>query len=321
LTKRILSVKSTFREYGVIAALIIVSVSGYLLFSQNKEDILAYSLDVLGTKLVALIDDDSAKMRVSVAFDRFQQQVMNQEVSSEQVELIAANVLNLSHSGARLSPEEAELVLTMKPESFASSLPAPSSSPLPPTARSMPDSPEPVVVNYPANLTRLGENLEAMFQFSSTVEGQNNTATRFIRFESDDQGIHVIVDPELEKEFRSGTFWPATDKLDKKKMVRWKKELEKDIEKRSEWFESEAMKLANLEHTEGQNLERSARIKLLTQLRHLQSMGISANADSVSLSLEIANIVSSVQAEIESVIVSSRAISVVRSDSLGSRRQ
>jgi hypothetical protein len=59
---------SSLREYGLIALLIAVSVGGYLLFERNKEDLLSFSLDAIGTKLVNLVDDETAKIRIAEAF-------------------------------------------------------------------------------------------------------------------------------------------------------------------------------------------------------------------------------------------------------------
>ncbi|MDA1029266.1 MAG: hypothetical protein O3B41_09475 [Bacteroidetes bacterium] len=312
--------KSSFREYGVILALIVVSVSGYLLFSQNKEDILAYSLDILGTKLVALIDDETAKQRVAEAFSRFQEQVMNQEVSAEQVELVAANVLNLTNSGTRLSLEEAELVLTMNPESFANSLPSPDPNFFgdtePPLEVKSPLPPQ-VVASRIIQLAQLGENLEVMFEFSNAVEDETKGATRFIRFDSDENGMHVIVDPELEKLFQSGKLKPVTEELDRKNLVRWQKELEKDASRRAKWFESEAKKLANVQVYEVQSAERADRIQTLARIRHLQSLGITTGMDSAAISLEIGQIMTAIGGAMKEV----GKINVVRRDSLSRRRQ
>ncbi len=71
---------SSLREYGLIALLIAVSVGGYLLFERNKEDLLSFSLDAIGTKLVNLVDDETAKIRIAEAFKRFQQQVRDNEL-------------------------------------------------------------------------------------------------------------------------------------------------------------------------------------------------------------------------------------------------
>lgn len=316
--------KSSIREYGVILALIVVSVTGYLFFTQNKEDILAYSLEMLGTKLVALIDDETAKQRVAEAFSRFQEQVLNQEVSAEQVEMVAANVLNLTNSGTRLSPEEAELVLAMKPESFTMKLPSPDpnfSGSLEPQIEIKSPPQPPSAASRTVQLAQLGENLEVMFEFSSAVEDQSKGATRFIRFDSDANGIHVVVDPELEKHFQSGRLKPVTEELDRKKLVRWQKELEKDVSRRAKLFESEAKKLATVQEGAVQSTERADRIRTLAQIRHLQSLGITTGMDSAAISLEIGEIMTSVGLEFGEAMKEIGKINVVRRDSLSRGRQ
>ena len=46
--------KDILKDYGVIVLLIVVAISGYLLFTQNKQDIMAFTMDALGTRLAAL---------------------------------------------------------------------------------------------------------------------------------------------------------------------------------------------------------------------------------------------------------------------------
>jgi len=179
----------------------------------------------------------------------------------------------------------------------------------------------PLFTGRTVQLTRLGENLEAMFEFSDAVQGEAKTATRFIRFGSDEKGIHVVVDPEFEKQFQSGRVIPATRELDRKNLVRWKKELEKDVEKSALIFEKDALILADIQLSVGQSQERSDRIRTLRRIRHLQSLGVIAGVDSAAISLEIAQIVSGVNAELDVVMKDLRGITVVRSDSLSQRRQ
>ncbi len=119
--------KKIWHEYGVIAVLLIVAVGGYFYVNEHKEDILSYSLDAIGDRLVRLVDDPGSKAKIADAFDRFKDRVLANEVPADQVETIAANVLNLSTNQERLSPEEAEMVLQFSMEPLSEALPLPES--------------------------------------------------------------------------------------------------------------------------------------------------------------------------------------------------
>jgi len=210
------AMKSLLKEYGIIAVLIVVAVGGYLLVDRNKEDILSYSLDAVGTRLVSLVDDEESKRQIARAFDSFKRRVANDEVSSEQVELVAANILNLSTSGARITPEDAELILNLNEEALLADLPAPE----PPDAGSTmsvgrsdtapsvpePDSPErPARPAEPARPSEfridaraLATRIESMVGVAEAMERTiriDSVARRHVLF-SPSNGLHVEIDPE-----------------------------------------------------------------------------------------------------------------------------
>lgn len=307
--------KSVLREYGVIIGLIVISVSGYLLFSQNKQDILAYSMDVLGEKLVSLIDDPESKMRVAAAFDRFEGQVLSKEVSPQQVQYVAANVLNLVNSGARLSPEEAEYVLELK-------APGPPGGPTDVAPGTLP---QPHSVTFDADLTRLGENLEAIFQFSDAVGHQDSTSKRSIRFETNMDGLFVVVDSMLENEYIALTSQPLKETLDQRKLIRWEKEVSQSIQEKERWFKSEEARLAELGRFE-ERTELNKRVESLTLVRRLQSLGVEAGIDSTAISREVELILAEALAEVGAELKAglqkaANTTIVIHSDSIARRGQ
>lgn len=198
-----------WKEYGIIAVLIVIAVGGYLIVDRNKEDILAYSLDAIGTRLVALVDDDVSKRRIALAFDSFKRRVANDEVSSEQVELVAANILNLSTSGARITPEDAELILNLNEEALLADLPVPdpashsASEPELPSAPTTPPTPDAAAPDRPPpavkiNSRALASRIEAMVDVAESMERTvpaDSVIGKFMVF-SPENGLHLEIDPE-----------------------------------------------------------------------------------------------------------------------------
>jgi len=308
--------KAALREYGLIIGLIVISISGYLLFSQHKEDILAYSLDVLGTKLVSLIDDESARARVALAFDRFEEQALNNEISPSQVQFVAANVLNLANSNARLSPEEAELVLNLNSDTPAGTLPTPATPTSPPSRREKRD--------FEVARAKLADNINSMIIFADEVAHQDTTAVRFVRFETSDEGLQVVVDPNLENYFKTERFSVVKDMLTDKNLVRWEKDVERDAAKSARWFERRDIMLAVAESSKVQTMEQSIRIQTLGRMNRLESLGARLAADSTQISREIELIIAETMADLEVVMDEKRttfSVRPVRPDSVLRKRQ
>jgi len=189
------SMKKVWREYGMIAVLFIVAVGGYFYVGEHKEDILSYSLDAIGDRLVQLVDDPGSKAQIADAFDRFKARVLANEVPTDQVETIAADVLNLSTNGEKLSSEEAEMVLQFSMEPLAAALPIPESdefdgneSDITPVA---PERPPAVA------LEEVGSRISALIAFAEQAETVVTASDPGIRshyrFTSDD-GLGVEMD-------------------------------------------------------------------------------------------------------------------------------
>ena len=308
--------KAALREYGLILGLIVISISGYLLFSQHKEDILAYSLDVLGTKLVSLIDDESARARVASAFDRFEEQALNNEISPSQVQFVAANVLNLANSNARLSPEEAELVLSLQPESDSSKLPSPEVPTTPPSPKTKKD--------VEVARAKLADNINSMIIFANEVADQDSAAVKLVRFETSDTGLHVVLDPAIENHFRSERFSVVRDMLAEKDLVKWEKDVERDAARSARWFERKEKLLAAAETSKVQTQEQSIRIQTLGRMNRLESLGATLAADSTQISREIELIIAETMADLEVMLSENGttfSVRPVRPDSLKRKRQ
>jgi hypothetical protein len=128
--------KTLFREYAIIGIVIVAGMAAYVAYHYNRQDILEYGLDVIGERLVEMVDSEESKQAIRERFSEFRQSVLDRQVPADRVETLAANVLNMSNAGTSLSREEADMVLGFAVE--------PSSLPLPALAasESLPDAPD-----------------------------------------------------------------------------------------------------------------------------------------------------------------------------------
>jgi len=251
----------------------------------------------------------------------------------------------LINSGARLSPEEAEYVLEV-PSEPGIALPTPSNQP---------DSDRPSAPSLSAR-NQLGERLETMFTFVDAVEREDSMAVHLVRFESTDEGMRIVADPDFGKYLEAESFEPLKEILDKGQLVRWQKELKKDVERQAQRFEKDQRELiaiaqmdvvqstredseemilglqdelsAEIRHLEVAKSqrgmseeERSARIKTLASLRRLQSLGLIVGTDSLLINGEISLIVSEALKGARIIGEGTGTRIVVHSDSLAKPRQ
>jgi hypothetical protein len=96
------------REYGLIVVLIIVGIASLLFYRARDAGVLEQALDQFGVRLMSVVHDEESRAGVEHLYTMFRERVLRKEVTPEQVELLAVNILNLSNSGQTLTAEEAE---------------------------------------------------------------------------------------------------------------------------------------------------------------------------------------------------------------------
>ena len=304
---------SSLREYALIGLLIAVAVTGYVLFDSNKEDILSFSLDAIGTRLVDLVEDESAKDRIADAFDQFQIKVANNEVRPEQIEYVAANVLNLAKSNTRISPEEAEFVLAGGVFDEPASLPTPA----PPTSN------QGFAFEVgSADRAELGKRLESMVLFADAVGESDTTVTHMIHFEAGDAGVHVVLDTEFGMRLDTGTFQDITQSLEASKLLKWESQLKDKRRKIFEMREAESEMLRVLYEepsVESLSADEKVRLERLAQHAKLQSLGATSYVNVDSINSEIQLIIQSAIMHAERAKEASTFVISVGTDSTKSR--
>lgn len=173
--------KSIWREYGLIAILIIVSVTGYFLYGKHKDDLVAFSLDTIGTRLEAMVDDPVARDRLAVAFDAFRERVESREVDPVDVEHVAANLLNLTTSGERLAADDIDMVVDLWE----------------PRAAEIPRPPKPTAEEWNRRALRVNEAISVAEKALVSIP-RDSLRGHLFRFATNDRGaIRVVVEDDV----------------------------------------------------------------------------------------------------------------------------
>ncbi len=300
--------KQLLREYGPISALLLVSVFGYLLYENNREDVLSYSLDAIGTRLVGMVDDESSRDAVAAAFGRFKDRVLGGEVAPEQVETLAANVINLRQQATSLTPEQAELVLQSAFYAAAESTDV--AAPLPEAVpaeelRVRPMLPRAPSALAPEDREALSQRLDALLAFEETVasvmetvEVEHATLAEHIYVQAD-EGLQITLDNKLEEVLPAVAFARLETEfktLEENSMVVWQADLARTLHRERERAAHMAEHLAAYaEHDHS-----IAVVQALAELQHLGYRPGQAGPDSIII--EIQALDQSIRVDVEAAV-------------------
>ncbi|QXD16993.1 hypothetical protein GQ464_008685 [Rhodocaloribacter litoris] len=237
--------RNLWREYGLIVALIVVAMAAYLVYNQHRERLLASSLDLIGSRLVAMVEgSENHRGTVARLFDQFKKQVLQREVTPVQVEYVAANVLNLSSSGAKLTPEEVRLVLEPALASVPDAVPAtPPAAPAPSTP-----SPAPSMADVGR---RIGEVLAFETRLRSLLSEDpalHEKLAGHIQFHFDG-GLRVVIDEDVPARLTRAErerFLAAVRALEEGRRVRWEKHLADALQAQRARTEAERLVMEGL---------------------------------------------------------------------------
>ena len=280
---------------------------------ESKSDVLEYSLNLLGDKLMAMVPENSDKSSVKNLYDSFVKQAKAKEVAPEQVEYVAANIFNLSNLDTTLTPAQAKAILKyslaapMKLERLSN---RPETSVVPSSEKASvslveaPDSPK----SFPQQkwddlgiriqeLNKMNDKLKyAMREHAHEMREKHLQMHYRI-----DKGLRVTIDPQLKEKFRHKKYRRLSRELRKmedKELVEWRKNFKKEMEHMR--YELQGLrklkKLEGLENLKGlQELKALGSLEALKALEGLEFVPLVINADSiqaiVNKSLEEAGII------------------------------
>ena len=208
------------KKYGLfLTVLIYISLVIFFLIRDHKKDfntVLSSSLDFIGSKLNAMVPDSQDKDSVSVAYANFKQQVLDKKVPPELVESVAANILNLSKSGATVSPSlvgnilASEVTVTVSSDSLGFFEDISNAPKVSVTSKAQVD----VKIE---ELEALGVRLSSIYNFEEIVndaikDSSNNDRELFrhMRYDSKN-GLKIVVDQKTKESLK----WKNLAKLEK----------------------------------------------------------------------------------------------------------
>lgn len=98
-----------------VVVVFLVAIGVYWLMEQLEKDYLDQYISILGEKLTSMVREGTDKSAVKELFDQFRSDVGNDQVSPEQVEQVAADILNIDNLTDSISILEARAILEPLP--------------------------------------------------------------------------------------------------------------------------------------------------------------------------------------------------------------
>ncbi|MFT4603874.1 MAG: hypothetical protein ACI9W4_000591 [Rhodothermales bacterium] len=268
-----------WREYGLITVLLVFSVGGYLYLSESDEDLIGNAVQSLSAHLLALVPEEDGRIEALAALSLMEEQVTRGEMRPEQMERLAANIMNLRTSGASLDGPEAEMMVRMamdEPEL----LPSPVSDAARPALAAAAPS--------PAEMEAAAGRVQSMFQLFDDVQKTQAVRTSAgaeagpsMRFYADG-GLTVVLDERLQREIGSAT---NVRRGETDKRVRWQARLAESIEADKARLMAEASGLTHMSIFALDSLDQNSSRQLdrLARFMRLRAGGVMVTAEAESL--------------------------------------
>jgi len=251
---------------------------------ESKSDVLEYSLNLLGDKLLAMVPENSDKSSVKNLYDSFVKQAKAKEVAPEQVEHVAANIFNLSNLDTTLTPEQAEAVLKYSLDTPLKLERVEEKSDL---TLAVPKEKEHVIsveINQSGKhlpqqkWDDLGIRIQELNKMNDELKHALREQSREMRDKHlqmhfrIDRGLRVTVDPQLREKFRHKKYRRlsrALRKMEEKEMLEWRKDFRKEMDH----MRHELRDLRKLKRLEGlENLEELKQLQVLGSLEALKAL-------------------------------------------------
>jgi len=206
-----------------LMVIFVIAIGIYWLMVELQKDYLNYYVTLLGDKLIELVPESSEKRTLMALFDNFKEQVENQDVTPEQVEKVAAGILNISNLKDSISVEEAKAVLELAelyPKSDANNR----------TARVGVRSATRNNRDSELRWRELGERLESIYKLDQTMKTVPDSVKFIYRF---DDRLNIIIDTHVKlamDQKKHGKMITEIRQLEKEKAVIWQENVTRQIE-------------------------------------------------------------------------------------------
>ncbi|WP_456425230.1 hypothetical protein [Rhodocaloribacter sp.] len=213
--------RNFWREYGLIAFLIVIAMAGYLFYYQTRGDVLSTSLNVISDRLITMVlGGESA----SGLIDQFKTSVLGQDAPAHTPDYAVAEADTPVTAEAPAAADEIEI--TPQP-SFASAtaVPAPAAPPESPASPSTPAG--------AGDMSVFVEEIRRVFPDDPELR-QKLSESVHLSFED---GLRITIDNEAKQMMREEDrkqFLAAIRKLERQKRALWAENLARVIRKRVE---------------------------------------------------------------------------------------
>ena len=290
-----------------LATIIITAAIFWLVFinKESKQDVLDYSLGLLGEKLMAMVPEGEEKKPVKDLYENFLAQAKQKEVPPEKIENVAASILNLSNMDTVVTAKEAEAILKLSlaepikiEQAAADTFTTRSIKRKPRFIAVAPPPPKPPKKRSPEEWTIVGERIKSAYEFNSEYQQAMRNYYRKLhdphlrmKFHVED-GLKISIDENLKPEFDRRKFKRLQEKMkkmEKERIIVWQKNFSEEMREEQERLKHELESLKKLKELEKlgevpglEALESLQALKSLEALQHI----LVVNADSIRIIVE-----------------------------------
>lgn len=256
-----------------------------------RNDLLEYSLNTLGEKLFSLMGESPEKAQLQDKYNSFVERAADGEANQDQIEYVAANIMNASNSQETVNPELAAQILETTEPNFQPSKALNQDTPIRTAALTNEESM--AIGENLSNLIKMNENLkDSFFKHGSQSDFSKKVFYKW------DKGIVLNLDEELKSEKDQEEFkfiFAQLEDLEKVQKMEWKKELSKALKSEHVKYKMEMKKLKEL-HMNHQEIPGMEAIEIFTIADsnffspYIPDVNIDSIMEAVEASLESAGI-------------------------------
>ncbi|MDZ7267016.1 MAG: hypothetical protein ONB48_05410 [candidate division KSB1 bacterium] len=262
------------RDAGFVVLLLAVAASLSWFFSKVRQAGVENYLALLGDSLFAMMPESRDKEQLKQKYDQFLADVAARKVPPEEVELVAANILNLSNTNQGLTAAQAETLLFLAklpqetgqrtPIVLAPVLPASpgaammagdSAVPPPPPATGLAES-------TPEKWEAMHQRIKMMYEFNHRFKGElaglaphPEAMQRFMHFRmAPDMKITVVINDSLKKALlhrKQLAIARELERLEKEKRLVWQQNFRAQLQLDRERLQQDIRRLQELQQKGG----------------------------------------------------------------------
>ena len=284
-----------------LVTIILTAAIFWLVFidKESKQDVLEYSLGLLGDRLMAMIPDSADTKSVATLYEDFVEKAKNKEVPPDRIENVAATILNLSNIESVVTPGEAEAMIKLSladpvkiervyPDGECSG----ETKPVPEWVAVPPPPPKYEKKLPPEAWGIAAERIKSAYQFNTEYQKamkdyhqKQHDQQHQMTFKVED-GLRIAIDTDLKGQFDNKKYRRLKREmqdLEKRRIIVWRKNFREEMRKEMEQKRHELESLKHLRELEG--LEALESLDSLKSLEVLQYIPV-VNADSIRIIVE-----------------------------------